>query len=104
MGLIAASELPSEPLDALRELARSETELDRLRRAYVRAARAAGATWEQVGEALGMTRQSAWEYFSHDTWAEIERIAHANNELSEADAVDLAVDEVRAVLRQRRAR
>ena len=69
----AASDLPSDPLDALRELARSETELDRLRRAYVRGARAAGATWEQVGEALGMTRQSAWEYFSRDTWAEIER-------------------------------
>ena len=31
---------------------------------WVRKARAAGATWAQVGAALGMTRQSAWERFS----------------------------------------
>jgi hypothetical protein len=32
--------------------------------AWVRRARALGATWARVGEALGMTRQSAWERFS----------------------------------------
>ncbi|PWW62175.1 ClpX C4-type zinc finger protein [Actinokineospora spheciospongiae] len=31
---------------------------------WVRKARSAGATWAQVGAALGMTRQSAWERFS----------------------------------------
>jgi len=31
---------------------------------WVRKARATGATWAQVGAALGMTRQSAWERFS----------------------------------------
>jgi hypothetical protein len=31
---------------------------------WVRRARSNGATWAQVGEALGMTRQSAWERFS----------------------------------------
>ncbi len=30
----------------------------------VRRARELGATWAKVGEALGMTRQSAWERFS----------------------------------------
>jgi hypothetical protein len=30
----------------------------------VRRARALGATWARIGEALGMTRQSAWERFS----------------------------------------
>jgi hypothetical protein len=32
--------------------------------AWVRRARALGATWARVGEAMGMTRQSAWERFS----------------------------------------
>jgi ClpX C4-type zinc finger len=30
----------------------------------VRKARSLGATWARVGEALGMTRQSAWERFA----------------------------------------
>ena len=31
---------------------------------WVLRARALGATWARIGEALGMTRQSAWERFS----------------------------------------
>lgn len=31
---------------------------------WVHRARALGATWARIGEALGMTRQSAWERFS----------------------------------------
>jgi len=32
--------------------------------AWVSKARGLGATWSQIGEALGMARQSAWERFS----------------------------------------
>lgn len=32
--------------------------------AMVRTLRARGVTWARIGEALGMTRQSAWERFS----------------------------------------
>jgi hypothetical protein len=32
--------------------------------AWVSKARGLEATWSQIGEALGMTRQSAWERFS----------------------------------------
>ena len=32
----------------------------------VRSARAAGASWAQIGAALGTTRQSAWE--AHSSW------------------------------------
>ncbi len=32
--------------------------------AWVREARERGITWTRIGEALGMTRQSAWERFS----------------------------------------
>ena len=85
-----------------RQLAESG-ELDELRRKQVAAARAAGATWEQVGEALGMSRQSAWEYYAARTRAEIAANAAANTDLSEGDTTDLAVEEVRAVRRRRRA-
>jgi ClpX C4-type zinc finger len=33
---------------------------------WVARARELGATWAQIGEALGMTRQSAWERFAPD--------------------------------------
>ena len=36
------------------------------RQLSVRAARAAGASWAQIGEALGTTKQSAWE--AHSRW------------------------------------
>jgi DNA invertase Pin-like site-specific DNA recombinase len=32
---------------------------------YVRRARAAGASWQAIGAAIGITRQSAWERFRH---------------------------------------
>jgi len=36
---------------------------------WVHRARTLGATWALVGEALGITRQSAWERFSAETTA-----------------------------------
>lgn len=36
------------------------------RQATVRAARAAGASWTQIGTALGTTKQAAWE--AHQRW------------------------------------
>ena len=102
MGVIVTEELPADPLDALRELARTEAALDELRRQQVAAARAAGATWEQVGEALGVSRQSAWEYYTARTRDEIAANVAANSDLPEDDAMNLAVEEVRAVRRRRR--
>lgn len=102
MGVIAAEALSADPLEALREIARSEPELERLRRDKVLAARAAGATWEQVGDALGVSRQSAWEYFTAQIREELAENASANAELSEVEAMQMAVDEVRSVRRRRR--
>jgi hypothetical protein len=50
--VIVSDALPEEPLAALRVLTDSEHELDRIRREQVVAARAAGATWQQIGDAL----------------------------------------------------
>jgi uncharacterized NAD(P)/FAD-binding protein YdhS len=103
MGVMVIDELPADPLDALRALTRTEAELDELRRKQVAAARDAGATWEQVGDALGMSRQSAWEYYAAGARSQLAANAAANADLSEDDAMDLAVEEVRAVRRRRRA-
>ena len=96
MDVITPEALPAAPLDALRELTRCEHELQELRRDRVKAARAAGAR-KQVGEVLGMTERSAWEYFSRDARAVIAGTAEANRELGEDEAVELAVEEVRAL-------
>jgi hypothetical protein len=104
MSLIAADSLPVEPLDALREVSRSEVELDELRWTQIAAARDAGASWAAIGEALGVSRQSAWEYFTRRASAALSESVAKNADLSEEEAMDLAVEEVRAVRRSRRAR
>lgn len=101
VSVIVSESLPKDPLEALRVLTDSEHELDRIRREQVVAARAAGASWQQIGDALGVTRQSAWESFTAETRAALASNVDANDELAEDDALDLAVDEVRAVRRRR---
>lgn len=101
MSLIAADSLSGEPLEALRELTRSETELDELRRKHVAAARKRGATWEEIGDALGMSRQSAWEYFAKRASSRLAASAQASSDLSEDEAMEIAVAEVRQVRRKR---
>lgn len=101
MDLITPDALPADPIDALRELVRCEGEIERLRRERIKEARSAGASWKQVGEVLGMTEQSAWEYFTWSARAAIAGTAEENEALGEDDAVKLAVEEVRAVRRRR---
>ena len=99
--IVVPESLPQDPLAALRVLTDSEHELDRIRREQVIAARAAGASWQQIGDALGVTRQSAWESFTTEARAALASNVDANTELAEDDALDLAVDEVRAARRRR---
>ena len=101
MDLIVAHALPAAPLDALRELARGEVELERLCRERIASARAAGATWEQIGAALGMTRQAARELFTRDARTAIADNDDTHEPLGETEAIELAAEEVRAVRRQR---
>lgn len=101
MSVIDAEALPNPPLEALRELVRSEEQLEGLRRRHVAKARRAGATWDEIGDALGMSRQAAWEYFSKRASAALSASA---GDLDEEDALQLAVDEVNAGRRERRDR
>lgn len=107
MGLIASERLSTRPIEALRELALAISECDDLKRETVAAARDAGATWESIGNALGITRQSAWALYSADSAAlraDLAANAAKNADLSEDDALDIAVEEVRAVRQARRTR
>lgn len=54
----------NEPLDGLREACRVSIALDKLTRESVQRAREAGHSWTQIGEALGVTKQTAWERYS----------------------------------------
>jgi ClpX C4-type zinc finger len=51
-------------LENLPRIARAGELVEETLTAWVRRARELGATWARVGDALGMTRQSAWARFS----------------------------------------
>lgn len=53
-----------EILAALPRVAAAGQQAQRYLTHWVRQARSLGATWAQIGAALDMTRQSAWERFS----------------------------------------
>jgi hypothetical protein len=68
----------SHPLDALRECCRAETALEKAMWQTVRMAREAGHSWAEIGFALGVTKQTAWQRFSGEmrhpiTGGEMER-------------------------------
>jgi uncharacterized NAD(P)/FAD-binding protein YdhS len=52
------------PLDGLRAARGIERALDKVMRDAVRRAREAGCSWTDVGDALGTSKQAAWERFS----------------------------------------
>jgi hypothetical protein len=53
-----------ELIDLLVRIYRSHEGVDRTVRRVVDTLRAREVSWARIGEALGMTRQSAWERFS----------------------------------------
>jgi hypothetical protein len=75
-----ASAAPPAPLgcaEALELLALSEALARKAhygRQLSVRTARAAGASWSQIGAALGISKQAAWE--AHGQWIDSQSEAH----------------------------
>jgi hypothetical protein len=53
-----------ELLAHLPRVAAASAQVEQHLTGWVRQARSRGLTWTRIGEALGMTRQSAWERFS----------------------------------------
>ncbi|WP_229715827.1 hypothetical protein [Mangrovihabitans endophyticus] len=70
----ALAPLSAEPLthdETLELLALSEVVVRKIghgRQTMVHTARTAGASWTEIGDALGTTKQSAWE--SHRRWSD----------------------------------
>jgi hypothetical protein len=63
--------VPLDREEALEMLALSEVVIRKAgygRQAMVRSAREAGASWTQIGMALGSSKQAAWE--AHNRWTE----------------------------------
>jgi hypothetical protein len=54
----------------------------------VRSARVAGASWAQIGAALGMTKQAAWE--AHTRWIEDQAARHRDQGSEGFDERDAA--------------
>lgn len=102
MNLVDVDSLPAEPLSALRELFCVGIELEALLREQVAEARSQGATWEEIGESLGMSRQSAWEYYTRDVRQILDRAAANGEELSEEEALRMATEQVAQIRRRRR--
>jgi hypothetical protein len=66
-----SDEAPLDRDEALEMLALSEVVIRKAgygRQAMVRSAREAGASWTQIGLALGSSKQAAWE--AHSRWVE----------------------------------
>jgi hypothetical protein len=55
----------TDPLKMLTFLRVTRAAIEEYEHACVRASRKAGATWEEVGNALGMARQNAQRKFGH---------------------------------------
>ena len=51
-------------VDVLKDLAELRRQQDRLEHSVITLLRAAGATWEQIGDELGISRQAARERYA----------------------------------------
>ena len=54
----------AHPIEALRECCRAETALQKALWQTVGKAREASHSWTEIGAALGVTKQTAWQRFS----------------------------------------
>lgn len=102
MSLLHIKGLPSDPVEALRAVIASEYELDALRIDLVRKSRVQGRSWDVIAAALGVSRQSAWEFYNARILDQIDNRVAQNEDLTEEQAMNLAVDKIRSVRRRRR--
>jgi len=59
-------DVDGNPLEVISGITEGTAMLDRQLRDSVAQARKQGVSWEQIGKALGVSRQAAWERFSTD--------------------------------------
>jgi hypothetical protein len=66
-------------------------------------ARRAGESWSAIGEALGVTRQAAWKLYNAELLDGLKR-SRDQFQLSDEEAIAVAISELKAVRTRRRRR
>ena len=88
-------------LAALRTLRNRERALSESKRDLILQARSQGCSWAEVGAALGVSRQAAWELYNAEITALSDAVAD-RSELAEQAAIELANEELSTIRRTRR--
>jgi hypothetical protein len=65
----------TDPLEVLRAASQFQRYFDAVQGAAARAARSEGITWEEIGQALGVSRQAAWERFATSEHEQLRKVA-----------------------------
>jgi hypothetical protein len=82
----------AEPLEQLRGLRAVDRQLDVWQRQTITRARERGASWAEIGRALGVSRQAAWALYNNDVRETLEAVRQRSG-LSDEQAQRLAEDE-----------
>ncbi|TVR18876.1 MAG: hypothetical protein EA387_14020 [Nitriliruptor sp.] len=82
----------SDPLDQLRGLSAADRQLDVWQRQTITRARERGASWAEIGEALGVTKQAAWALYNKDVREALEAVRQRSG-LTDEQARQIADDE-----------
>lgn len=81
-----------DPLGQLRGLRAATVQLDVWQREAIARARQRGASWSEIGEALGVTKQAAWAMYNQDVRQALED-ARRRSGLGDQQAQQLADEE-----------
>lgn len=90
-----------DPIDRLRALKSADETVERWLAEAIGEARQAGRSWAAIGEALGVTRQAAWQLYNADLRLGINR-ARERSGMSEDEAAAEATEELRTARARRR--
>ncbi len=82
----------AEPLEQLRGLRAADRQLDVWQRQTITRARERGASWAEIGQALGVSRQAAWALYNNDVRETLDAVRRRSG-LSDEQAQRLADDE-----------
>lgn len=82
----------SDPLGQLRGLRAADRQLDVWQREAIARARQQGASWAEIGDALGVSKQAAWALYNEDV-REMLGAVRQRSGLTDEQARQLADDE-----------
>jgi len=89
-----------DPLVRLRGLKVADRAVERWLAQAVGDARKAGISWAAIGEALGVSRQGAWKLYNAEV-LEATAASQERSALSDEEAMELAISELRALRTER---